>query len=147
MSIKTLTFSLFALLFLFSCNKEETPEPVDERDAFVGSYWVQEQCGNYADNYTVRIQKSGNGLTVYNLYDVGGESDARVINSKLKIDNLLIGTDDNYCRILLADAIAIVDGNHLNIDFKVEARKDNTDLLSFSHCDPFEINCYASGRK
>jgi len=134
------TLIAFCIVVLFSsCS---TPEEVvnDDtinRDRFLGSYEMSENCGGSVDDYTVTVSKGSgdNGLTLRNIYNTGVSAAARVSG-----DNLTIESQD--FQIVDGTAVSFLEGNGFL------SNEDNTLSINFSIYDSVTYTyCNSSGDK
>jgi len=130
---------LLLLVFFTSCKPEPPPDP---REAFIGTYIVNESCGSLSDSYSIEIRKWGQDLQIYNLYNVGEDSNASVdSDGQLRISMTYIGRNSNGCSLYLEEGSGSLRNNNLIIGFTIRVSSSGLG------CQTLSLNCFVTGQK
>lgn len=143
----TMFFYSVILLAAFACTKEAPAEPAGSGlDAYVGTFFVEEECDGYVDRYSIQIEKnnSGQGLRIHNLYDAGETVYASLRDGQLKIGSAYLGLD-GYCKLYIDEGFGEVRGNRLIMNLQLEWRKDPSNFTNWSQCEPDAGSCTLIG--
>ncbi|MEM0991449.1 MAG: hypothetical protein AAF806_13255 [Bacteroidota bacterium] len=142
--------SFVAIILVSSCSLFEDEEPIkeeiDPRDAFIGTYIVDEECGSFTDRYSITIEKFGWGqLSIFNLYDAGRNHTSSVIeDNQLESDSrAVVGQASNGCNIRLENISGSLNGNRLVVGFTINTNRFDGGLS----CQEASFSCFISGTK
>lgn len=122
MNIKKLFFGLIALVVFVACNKEEVK--IDERDDYVGTYSVKENCDGSATNYLMQINKwdEDNLIRIENILNTGNGIFARLRDGQIATFTDADIDFINGYRYRLSGGFGGISNNKLTLHLEIEVR-------------------------
>ncbi|MEM7375328.1 MAG: hypothetical protein AAF587_42425 [Bacteroidota bacterium] len=135
---------LSGIMFLlsFSACSNEAPT-VDPSERYLGNFRVREECGQYIDEYTLVISRTGNNnLKITNLYNTGAVGFGYVDTyGDLKLHDIRVETSNPWnCEYYAKKGEGQLSGNELTITFLY-----GLGGLAFSACDDISFRCIVTG--
>jgi hypothetical protein len=111
-------FLMAGMLFMYSCNLLDD-EVLSSRQAFLGSFSVQQQCNSSRDNYTLTISpgSSSSEILLENMEPFGDEVIATVSGNIVTIASQRVRLKGQTSSVTVSGSGTLTDGSVIEIDF------------------------------
>lgn len=110
-----------ALFALFTACETEQADP---RDKYLGSYRVEERCGNLEDRYIIEITKDVNSsaLRIANIFNAGRITKADILNDgQIRVSDTYLPEDYQECYLEITNTYMQVNDGLLNMSFSIRS--------------------------
>ncbi|MDJ1483860.1 hypothetical protein QNI16_25390 [Cytophagaceae bacterium YF14B1] len=112
---------MVGLLFMYSCNLLDE-EVLNSRKAFIGSYSIQQKCGNSQDPYTLVITEgsSSSEILLSGIEPFGDEIIATISGNILTISSQSVRLKGQTASAKVSGSGTLTDGSIIEINFEFD---------------------------